>query len=217
MADEATPPLWTDVEVYSYADDAQKMFARLTGGIPDSSSAVTRLEFAIAQTDIVLDTRILKVRAGHRVSDGVPISVINYENMEKEGVRFDGKTGPVRTLVIGADSKLAYFLPIPTIADAFQLVVDRLPLETLTIDDEPQDLEVDEHHHRHLLLWMKSLAYLKQDAETFDKSRSVDFDTRFRNYCTEAKMEKGRRIHKPRSVTYGGIPFSTNFGRRSDY
>jgi hypothetical protein len=118
MVDETRPFLWSDFEVYGYADDAQKMFARLTGGIPDmTSSAITQLPFDIDQTDIKLDPRILKVRSGvPRLGRG-PISVINYENMTKEGVRFDGKKGPVRAVVIGADSKLAYYLPIPTIAD----------------------------------------------------------------------------------------------------
>jgi hypothetical protein len=217
IADATSPFLWSDLEAYGFADDAQKMFARLTGGIPDASSAITQLPFDIGQADIKLDTRILKVRDAYRVSDGSEISVINYENMTKEGVRFDGKTGPVRTVVIGADSKLAYFLPIPTIADTIQLLVDRLPLETLTEDDEPQDLEIDEHHHRHLMLWMKSLAYMKQDAETFDKSKSTEFENKFRAYCAEAKAEKDRRKHKTRVVTYGGIPWNTNFGRRSDY
>lgn len=217
MSDEASPPLWSDDEVFGYADDAQKMFARLTGGIADSTSALTFIGFDINQADFILDSRILKVRKAYRVSDGSPLAVVNYENMEKECVRFDGKKGPLRTIVIGADEKVAYLLPIPSIADAAQLLVDRLPLSTLTEADEPQDLEIAEQHHRHMLEWMKSLAYQKQDAETFDKSKSTEFENKFRAYCEMSRIEKDKRKHVPRSVNYGGIPFSTNFGRRTDY
>lgn len=217
MSDETSPPLWSDEELFGYADTAQKTFVRRVGGLADSSSALTLIEFDIDQADFVLDPRILKVRKAHRVSDGSPLAVVNYENMEKECVRFDGKKGPLRTIVIGADEKVAYLLPIPSVADAVQLLVDRLSLATLTETDEPQDLEIAEHHHRHLLLGMKELAYQKQDAETFDKSKAAEFEDKFRAYCEEARKEKDKRKHVARSVNYGGIPFSTNLGRRNDY
>ena len=44
VRDEATPYLWSDAEIYSYIDDAQKMFCRLQGGIADASSAITRID-----------------------------------------------------------------------------------------------------------------------------------------------------------------------------
>jgi hypothetical protein len=217
MSDEASPPLWSDEELFGYADDAQKMFTRCIGGLADATSALTLIAFDIDQTDFILDPRIMKVRKAYRVSDGSPLAIVNYENMEKECVRFDGKKGPVRTVVLGTDEKIAYLLPIPSVADSIQLLVDRLPLATLTLDDEPQDLEVAEQHHRHLMLWMKALAYQKQDAETFDKSKATEFESKFLAYCDMARKEKDKRKHVPRSVNYGGIPFSTNLGRRSDY
>jgi hypothetical protein len=209
MVDETAPFLWSDEDVYGYLDDAQKMFTRLTGGIPDASSRITRIDFSVDQPNVKLSPLILKVRSAYRVSDGTPVRIVNYENMEREGLRFDGRTGPLRVLVIGADSKLAYFVPVPSIADAIQMLVDRMPLITITADDEPQPLEVDEHHHRHLLDHMKSLAYGKQDAETFDKTKADEFATKFQAYCGLAEKEIGRRKHKPRAVAYGGINFAT--------
>lgn len=214
MSDEIAPFLWSDEDAYGYLDDAQKMFARLTGGLPDASSSLTRIDFGIDQPDFELSPLILKVRSAYRVSDGRPINVINYENMEREGLRFDGRKGPVNTLVIGADSKLAYLMPIPSIEDAIQMLVDRLPLCSIDLDNAPQRLEIDEHHHRHLLDRMKELAYGKQDAETFDKTKSEEFGARFLSYCSMAKLEKERRKHKPRTVAYGGLAMNT---RSDDY
>ena len=53
VRDEATPYLWSDVEVYSFIDDAQKMFCRLQGGIADASSAITHINVVAGSLDQV--------------------------------------------------------------------------------------------------------------------------------------------------------------------
>ena len=51
---------------------------------------------------------------------------------------------------------------------------------------------------------MAALAYMKQDAETYDKTKSAEFEARFLGYCDMARKEKERREHKTRIVAYGG-------------
>jgi hypothetical protein len=53
--------------------------------------------------------------------------------------------------------------------------------------------------------WMKHLAHEKQDAETYDRGRSMEFRDKFLAYCDQAKAERERREHKYRTVAYGGI------------
>ena len=62
-----------------------------------------------------------------------------------------------------------------------------------------------EHHHTHLLLWARSRAYLKQDADTFDKGRADDFEARFRTYCDEVVREQSRLRRSSGTVAYGGL------------
>ncbi len=69
----------------------------------------------------------------------------------------------------------------------------------------PAALEVRREHHLAMLLWMKHLAYNKQDADTFDKERADKMDAAFRSYCFDAKSEKARRNQKPRTIAYGGL------------
>lgn len=83
-----------------------------------------------------------------------------------------------------------------------QMTVFRLPRVDITDD---QELEVLPQHHRHLLLWAKHLAYSKQNAETFDRTRAKEFESGFLSYCSAAQIEQRRTRHKPRSVVYGGI------------
>lgn len=208
--DIALPYLWPDDEVFGYLEDAQKMFCRLAWGIGDATTpAVTQLPVIIGFNATPMSDRILKLRAAYQTSDGAPIEVINFEDMGRLGIRFDGRTGPVQYLIIGLQPNLGFFYPVPTIANTVQLLVDRLPITAIT-NVGSQVLEIAEPHHRHLTLWMRALAYLKQDAQTADKTKAADFDAKFHAYCDQAKEEKARAMHKTRIVRYSGVTGASN-------
>jgi len=65
--------------------------------------------------------------------------------------------------------------------------------------------EVNEDHHIHLLDWMKHLAYLKRDSETYNKKASDEHAALFINYCSAAKAEAARYRSKVRTIQYGGL------------
>jgi hypothetical protein len=68
-----------------------------------------------------------------------------------------------------------------------------------------QALEIDEQHHNALLLWMKHLAYDKQDSETLDKGMAAEYEARFRMYCAAALKEQERARRNSGTVIYGGL------------
>lgn len=203
VADREDPQLWSDEEGWAYMDDAQKMFCRLTGGLGDASSAITQLSVSSDSDWVSISPLVLKVRDASNAVTGRGIELVNYEDLRLRGMRFDGRRGPVRYLVLGMEPGRARCYPFPIEPLTVQLVVDRLPLKAIT--DEDQKFEIAEQHHQHLLLWMKHRAYAKQDAETYDKTKSAEFQMRFENYCADAKAEKDRAMHKTRTVSYGGI------------
>lgn len=204
VKDDAKPYLWSDEEIYSNIDDAQKMFCRLIDGLPDATSVATSVAYAIDEAWLALHPSIIKIRAARFGSTGRPITVVNYEDLTEHCIKLDGKTGNPHYLVIGMETDKALFYPTPVAADTLVLLIDRLPLKRITCDGD-QKLEIPEEHHLHLLDWVKHLAYLKQDAETLDKRASADFETEFRRYCETARKEKERKKHKTRIVQYGGI------------
>lgn len=213
VRDEATPPLWTDGEIFSYMDDAQKMFCREQGGIADSTSAVTQISAVAAQPFATISPLILKIRAANRAADYRDLEILNYEDMQTQrlqtdygtqiGPTIDNTSGDIRAIVVGMEANKIRFVRIPEANQTIALVVYRMPLLTLNAID--QALEIDEHHHIHLLLWMKHLAHMKQDAETYDRGRSDQFRTDFMAYCERARQEREKREHKFRTVAYGGI------------
>lgn len=205
VRDEAAPYLWSDAEIYSYMDDAQKMFCRLTGGVADYSSPLCEIPVSAGARTVAYDPRILKLRGVRRVSDGEGVKVLNYEDMD---VRYADhrnweRPGPIQAVVTGMEANKLVLVGLPVTNDALRATVYRLPLETVT--ETSTLLEIDEQHHRHLLTWMKHLAHEKQDAETYDRGRSAEFRQKFLEYCAEAKGERERREHKYRTITYGGL------------
>lgn len=209
MADKAAPYLWADDFIIGAIDDAQKQFARFTDGIPDSTtSAIVNLVVAPntltgVYTDVLpLSTRILKIRSARRADNGKAVEVLNQEDMPTRGMFFNNVPGTLRALITGMDDGFVRLWPFPAENVTVKLSVFRLPLTDIT-DDEP--LEILAQHHRHLLLWVKHLAYSVHDAETFDKTKAAEFKAAFEAYCFGAKTDQARARHKPRSVAYGGI------------
>ena len=77
VRDEVEPFLWSDTEVYSYIDSAQKMFCRLGGGISDATSAITQVAAVASQPFTTISSRILKIRQLVR-EDGRFIDLLNF-------------------------------------------------------------------------------------------------------------------------------------------
>lgn len=202
--DQVEPYLWSDLDALGYMDDAQKMFCRLTGGLGDATTvALTTLSYTTTTDVVTLSPLILKIRNAYNTADGKPIEVINYEDMTRMSLRFDGVVNPPKYLVTGLGAHTARLYPFPSAAGSMQLMIDRLPLVAIT--DTDQTLEVDDQHKQGLNLWMKARAYGKQDAETMNRTKAAEFEASFRAYCAFAKGEKERAMHKTRVVAYGGI------------
>lgn len=203
VSDDVEPFLWSDAEAFRYMDEAQKMFCRLTGGLGDASSPLTRIDYTTATDWVDLSPLILKVRDATRVDDGREITIENFEDLRATGRRFNGVPNRVRSLVTGIEPHRARLHPFPREAGSINLVVDRLPLKPIT-DAGGQKFEIDEQHHMALISWMRYRAYAKQDAETLDKKKSEDSKAEFEVYCFEAKAEKELARTKNRMVHYGG-------------
>jgi hypothetical protein len=203
VSDAVAPYLWSDVECYRFMDSAQKMFCRLTDGIEDSLSKVTQLSIVAGTDWYKLSPLVLKLRTAVRADNGRRMTVIEAENLERAGIRFDMVPGVPRTLVSGLGQNMLRVHPMPSEDAALALTVFRLPL--LPIDDAGQEFEINEMHHEALLLWMKHRAYSKHDAETFDKGRAKDYEDAFQAYCAAAKREQNRRRHPAGVVQYGGM------------
>lgn len=213
VVDVAEPYLWSDHEVYTYMNDAYFMFVRLVGGIPDTLSDACMLEALPKEPLADLHPSILRIRQATLLPTGASIRVINAQDLDSLSeedwgvlrmVNMNTTIGKIRYMITGLQQDVVRWVHIPDRMYTVQLLVDRLPLKTIT--GPAQKFEgVQPHHHLSFLKWMRYLAYNKQDAETFNKAKSDTEAAAFQAYCSMAKREKDLYKHKVRVVRYGGL------------
>ena len=230
-ADVAEPYLWPSDEVYTYMDEAYKMFVRLIGGIADSTTReIVEVDFTTGEPFACLDPRILEISDAARENDGVAIDVFNLEDFKHGTAHFvhrnddyyfyDGVVGrgptikwrtregsPIKAIILGMQRNKARAYPIPTRGETVLLDVQRLPLDTIKSNNHKEVVfEIDDEHHRPLVWWMMALAYQKHDADTYSKTYSENYESKFTDYCKQlAEREKVRKQRKPRLIQYGGL------------
>lgn len=204
MDDLELPYLWSDEEVFEYATDAQRWFCRKTEGIADSRTAeLCQLSIVPATEWYTMDERILKLRGAHRGDTGRPVGIVNPEKLDMFDIRFDGNSGVLKALVVGLTDGVIRAYPVPSETVTINLEIFRLPLYPITDSDQP--LEISQHHHRALVLWMRYRGYSKQDADTIDLKRAADYEQKFDAYCYKALAEQERARRNVGVTIYGGI------------
>ena len=213
VLDDVEPYLWSQTEAVRYAEAAYRRFVRLTGGIHDFTSPLTRVDIVAGEELAAVSPLILRFDKALRESDGREITIANWTDQalmrrDDYGVSSflynDRAPGEVRYMVIGSEVGKVKWVSPPAADDVALLQVYRLPLAHI-VDETHTLSEVNEDYHIHLLDWMKHLAYLKRDTETYNKRASDEHRAAFIQSCAEAKAEMDRYRSKVRVVQYGGL------------
>ena len=213
VLDDVEPYLWSQTEAVRYAEAAYRRFVRLTGGIHDFTSPLTRVDIVAGEELAAVSPLILRFDKAQRESDGREITIANWTDQalmrrDDYGVSSflynDRAPGEVRYMVIGSEVGKVKWVSPPAADDVALLQVYRLPLAHI-VDETHTLSEVNEDYHIHLLDWMKHLAYLKRDTETYNKRASDEHRAAFIQSCAEAKAEMDRYRSKVRVVQYGGL------------
>ena len=200
VRDDEEPYLFESSAIYSYIDAAQVEFCRRTEGIEDARTFDVSVRAGEEWYDI--DPKILKLRRAYDKATGRPVNVVNLERVEQQGIRFDGRAGPLKALVAGAEKNALRAWPVPTQDVTVQLEVFRLSRPVCGKGDR---LEIDRQHHIFLLDWMKHLAYGTRDADVFDKRAAAEHEAAFISYCARSRAEQVRARHQTGAVQYGGL------------
>lgn len=200
MRDEVTPYLWSDTDLYRYMNLAQQDFCRWGGGIADTDT-ITLVQ---STSTYAANENLIKIRSVQRGSDGEFISIVNMEDVESGAYRLNSDEGTVDAILVGYGQNSIRCIPVPNAADTLTLSVYRMP--DTDIVNNTDVFEIPAQHHTHLIDGMAMYAYRKRDAETFDPTKSSEFEASFRRYCDQAKAEREKLEHKPRLMAYAGFP-----------
>ncbi len=202
--------LWSDEDINDYMDQAQEEFCRKIDCIPDTESFVLRYKADQEYADV--ESVITQIRGGYSNLDRrfIPaVTIVDMQrgyNMNDYGNIFAGDwrltKGDVRYMVTDDMIGRVRFTPVPVSDGQIQLSVYRLP-ETRIMDGG--ELEIPDMFRRRLLLKMRSLGYLKGDAETFNQRQADNFEVRWQQYLSQAGRDSERYQGGAHTTTYGGV------------
>lgn len=207
---DASDPLWSEAEVYSYMDLAQKEFARIT----DCFNGTDTADITADDPMVAISDRFTKIRSAKLASTGRPLRVFNYLDMEGQqfedyglqslSSNWETIVGTPTAIVLDMVQNEGRLVGIPTVNDTLNLVVYRLPLTD--IEDDTSTIELQVYEYQLMLLdWMKHLAYSKQDAEVFNPGASNSAKSAFTDNANKAKREYKRLRRKNGVVRYAGL------------
>lgn len=213
--DLENPPLWTDEEIDTYMNQAQRAFARATDCFLDSTTAVARVAVVANQALSALSPLVIRPRRAELASTSQPVILATTAEMDLGAItgrdyglrvpyRWRTATGTPQFAITDFAPRKLLLTPKPTEADTINLVVYRLPLLPVTSSSSAFEV-IDEDHQYGLRLYMQKLAYLKQDTETYNPKRSAAAATEWAAFVNDAKQDFKRTRFSHRPVAYGGI------------
>lgn len=185
LDDAVVPYLWPDNLLERYLNSAEKEASRRASLLFDDSTAndseatplpLCSLAVVAGTGTYAISKKIL------RILNCVPAST--SKSIEKKTEDWlddfyptwrDAEGDPVYYL---EEKNRIRLVPQPVNNDTMQLTVVRLPLADMTIAGA-ESPEIPEEFHEDLIEWICHLAYLKQDSETEDLSRSNMYESKF--------------------------------------
>lgn len=174
--DLEAPYFWSDEEIVAYLNEAEAEACERADLLIDSTTAacctVTLVASQAVYTLHEAVDKVLKV-----IVDGKALVETSHETEDKDYEAWETLTGTPKRFIF--DGQVLRLVPMPTAAGSATLRVSRRPLEPLSADNDTGSPEIAQRHHLRLLNWVYRCALLKQDAETFDKGKAMEFEALF--------------------------------------
>lgn len=186
------PYLWSDALIESYADQAE---SEACGRRPLLTSSTDADMCVIAVTSgTSLYTKHAAVREVYyakftstATSDSYHLRITNVDELNVIDEDWETTESDPKYLIL--DDKSVQIVPEPTEDGSLELSISHAPKVKMSEKVAPATLgpDISEVYHYSLVYWMLHLGFMKQDADTFNVKKSLDFETRFANYFGELK------------------------------
>lgn len=169
--------LWSTPELTHYANEAIREVAIRTRCLRDrarNTAGVTSLPVEIGQTEVDIDPRIMVIKRVWWDSRVLTPESETFLDEASDDWRTLETDEPLKFVLSRAGRQLI-LVGTPTVAGTIGLDVIREPLEII----EAGTPEIPQKYLADCIHWMCHLAYLKNDADTYDPSRSDMFEKAF--------------------------------------
>lgn len=221
--DEVEPYLWSDEEFFEFLEEAQDEFCELV----DVLAANITVPYVAA--DVVANNgyidisqyRITKVRNASLETGRKYLTLANQEEIDESPYRFmetdygletsstswQYDTGEPRVLITDYQALSWRLYPLPITDDTINARVFYKPLES-PINGDNELVITDKSYQRAIMYKVRSLAYMKQDPETYDKFQSAELNAQFMSRVNDFDKRVKRARRRMVGTGYGGIPQS---------
>lgn len=176
--DTATPPMWPDVELNGYINEAELQACRRAHLLTEFESAeICKLTAKAGVLFSTLDPRIIVVRSARLDGSSIPLEKCHNEDLDDAFPNFRTQTGTIRAYNLGLQSGRIAWLNMPITDQVVRLSVVREPLKPMVDDDDQSELAA--RHQYGATEWVLHRMYSKKNTETFDGAKAKDHADRF--------------------------------------
>lgn len=207
LADEVEPCLWSDEALTSYLNEAVQEACERALLIEDmTTEAVCRIALQPGQAVYRLHPSVLKVERA--LVDGKPLTETSIERLDEGMTNWEARRGEPRQYVFvqagGAGQPAIQLVPEPVAPGLLKLRVYRgalVPMAEAAAETDAPEIPV--RHHRKLMNWALRCAYLRPDADGYDRDRAQLHEAMFeRDFGArpDANVQRKQRDKRPRLV-----------------
>lgn len=170
--------LWSRLELLEYAQDAENEACERADLIIDTESSLTSITVNTSTGTYGIASTVISVKSAMMSTGSEPLMETSEKVLDLSVSGWRTANGTVRSYVMTPTNKIILY-PIPSAVSVLNMTVSRFPNTPMTITGSP---EVDARYHQGLVLWMCYRAYLKNDSETLNTDKAVDYLKLFEKY-----------------------------------
>lgn len=182
--EDDTGCLWKNTELVNYVNAACMELAHRLPIHDAENNELTRIALRPGTARYPIDPRILAIDSVVLASTGLPL--VKIHDAQDRSLWNDphdttyNEPSVVQQYRDDTDAMTLTVYATPTVVDTLILVIRRLPLEPLTWAQRKQEIEeFPPHLQEALISWACMQAYLKRDADTFDREQAGYFQGQF--------------------------------------
>ena len=184
--------LWTAADALRYATEAADAVARATQRLYE----IIDISVVADTSYVALPARVLNIRHAVLVTAKKKLRIENL-NEQSGSDLFDNSSEPCYLVADYRVGSLELF-PVPTENDTLRLQCSVTIAAALDVSDDMPF--ADAADQRLMVTYMKYLAYMKHDAETFDLERAVAYKASFDDMAARRNAEIRRHRRRPGAV-----------------
>jgi len=195
--------LWSDTELGAYINQAVREASIRSRCIVDSTSQdCSRINVIANGSSYPVHGAVFFIDRVYDATNKQRLTKTTIKALDNVSDDWPYHTGNPTHFLLDADhyrdgdeSMSLRIYPTPTASAVLNLTVFRSQLADLSGVDEP---EIQTYKHLDLLHWVLHLAYMKQDADTFNAEKAIQFGERFERafgMAQDASQLEWRRKH----------------------